>query len=47
MVTILSLKELIKIVSNFLLFWIGEERICMLAAAASVGMQDNSVLQYF
>lgn len=44
MVTILSLKEPIKIVSSFLLFWIGEERICMLVAAASVRMQDGSVL---
>ena len=47
MVTILSLKELIKTVSSFWLFWIGEERICMLVAAASVRMQDISMLQYF
>lgn len=47
MVTVLSLKETIKIVSGFLLFWIGEERICLSVAAASVRMQDVSMLQYF
>lgn len=47
MVTILSLKELIKIVSSFLLFWIGEERLCMSVAAVSVRMQEVPMLQCF